>query len=83
MMTDLMYLLYSYAQEAGCSAHLNTPDYREVTALTARLSRSLQASLPADAEDLLEKYQDAMEERHALELEALFLAVMALNRELR
>ena len=82
-MTDLMTLLFDHAMDSGFTSRLNTAEYRELSDLTDRLSRSLRAQLPLGSEETLEKYHDALEERHDLELEAMFLSAFDLARELR
>ena len=82
-MTDLMTLLFDHTMDSGFTSRLNTAEYRELSDLTDRLSRSLRAQLPLGCEEALEKYHDALEERHDLELEAMFLSAFDLARELR
>ena len=82
-MTDLMQGLYEYAKEELLPSYLSSPEYREVSHLTARLSRQLREMLPEDRWDTLAKYQDAAAELHSMELEAMFQAALSLAGELR
>ena len=50
IMTDLMQVLYEYAKEELLPSYLPSPEYREVSRLTARLSlrlRELEAAFQA------------------------------------
>ena len=47
-MTDLMQVLYEYAQEELLPSYLPSPEYREVSPLTSRLSLRLRALLADD-----------------------------------
>ena len=82
-MTDLMQVLYEYAKEELIPSYLSSPEYREVSHLTARLSRRLRDLLSGDSWDTLEKYEDAAAELHSMELEAMFQAALSLAGELR
>ena len=82
-MTDLMQVLYEYAKEELIPSYLSSPEYREVSHLTARLSRRLRDLLSGDSWDTLEKYEDAAAELHSMELEAMFRAALSLAGELR
>lgn len=77
-MTDLMQVLYEYAKEEL----LPSPEYREVSRLTARLSLRLRDLLPDDDWNTVEKYEDAAAQLHSMELEAAFQAAFSLAREL-
>ena len=81
-MTDLMQVLYEYAKEELLPSYLSSPEYREVSRLTARLSRRLRDLLSGDSWNTLEKYEDATAQLHSLELEAAFQAAFSLAREL-
>lgn len=82
-MTDLMQLLFDHAMATGFTARLAADaNYRQVKASAGRLEDTLRRALDADGQDTLEKYQDALAERQDLELEALFLSVLDLVREL-
>ena len=82
-MTDLMQILYEYAEAELLPAYLPPREYREASQLTARLSRRLRDLLPGDSWDTVEKYEDAAADLHSLELEAMFQAAFALAGELR
>ena len=82
-MSDAMEILYVYAKEELLPSYLSSPEYREVSHLTDRLSRRLQGLLPNDGWDTVAKYQDAAADLHSLELEAMFQAAFALAGELR
>ena len=82
-MTDLMQVLYEYAQEELLPSYLPSPEYREVSRLTTRLSRRLRDLLADDGWDTVQKYEDAAAELHSMELEAMFRAAFALAGELR
>ena len=81
-MSDAMEILYVYAKEELIPSYLSSPEYREVSHLTARLSRRLRDLLSGDSWDTLEKYEDAAAQLHSLELEAAFQAAFSLAREL-
>ena len=82
-MTDLMQVLYEYAKEELLPSYLPSPEYREVSRLTTRLSRRLRDLLADDGWDTVQKYEDAAAELHSMELEAMFRAAFALAGELR
>ena len=82
-MTEPMQILFEYAKEERLPSYLSSPEYREVSHLTGRLSRRLQGLLPNDGWDTVAKYQDAAADLHSLELEAIFQAAFALAGELR
>ena len=81
-MTDLMQILYEYAEAELLPAYLPPREYREAGQLTARLSRRLRDLLPGDSWDTVEKYEDAAAQLHSMELEAAFQAAFSLAREL-
>ena len=81
-MTDLMQVLYEYAEAERLPAYLPPREYQEVSKLTDRLSQRLRELLPEDRWDTLTKYEDAAAELHDMELEAAFQAAFALAREL-
>lgn len=81
-MTDLMQVLYEYAKEELLPSYLPSPEYREVSRLTARLSLRLRDLLPDDDWNTVEKYEDAAAQLHSMELEAAFQAAFSLAREL-
>lgn len=81
-MTELMQLLFDYARETSRAAS-RREETLSLSSLTERLSRQLQQELPPAQWDTVEKYRDALLEQRDLELEALFLATLALSRELR
>ena len=96
IMTDLMQVLYEYAKEELLPSYLPSPEYREVSRLTARLSLRLRDLLPDDDWNpdylknfwelvdwnTVEKYEDAAAQLHSMELEAAFQAAFSLAREL-
>ena len=82
-MTEPMQILFEYAKEERLPSYLSSPEYREVSHLTARLSRRLRDLLSGDSWDTLEKYEDAAAELHSMEMEAMFQAAFALAGELR
>lgn len=81
-MTDLMQVLYEYAQEELLPSYLPSPEYREVSHLTSRLSLRLRDLLADDGWDTVQKYEDAAAQLHSMELEAAFQAAFSLAREL-
>ncbi len=81
-MTDLMQVLYEYTKEELLPSYLPSPEYREVSRLTTRLSRRLRDLLADDGWDTVQKYEDAAAQLHSLELEAAFQAAFSLAREL-
>ena len=58
-MSDAMEILYAYAKEELLPSYLPSPEYREVSRLTARLSLRLRDLLPDDSWNTVEKYEDA------------------------
>ena len=80
-MSELTELLYDYALNLS-SAGLRGQAYREVSDLAVRLEGRLRQELSPDQWNLADKYRDALLEQQDLELEALFLASLALAREL-
>ena len=82
IMTDLMQVLYEYAKEELLPSYLPSPEYREVSRLTARLSRRLRDRLADDGWDTVQTDEDAAAELHSMELEAAFQAAFSLAREL-
>ena len=80
IMTDLMQVLYEYAKEELLLLS-PSPEYREVSCLTARLSLRLRDLLPDDDWNTVEKYEDAAARLHSMELEAAFQAAFSLARE--
>lgn len=82
-MTDLMQVLYEYTKEELLPSYLPSPEYREVSRLTTRLSRRLRDLLADDGWDTVQKYEDAAAELHSMELEAMFQAALSLAGELR
>ena len=81
-MSDAMEILYAYAKEELLHSYLPSPEYREVSRLTARLSLRLRDLLPDDSWNTVEKYEDAAAQLHSMELEAAFQAAFSLAREL-
>lgn len=63
-------------------SYLPSPEYREASRLTARLSRRLRDLLADDGWDTVQKYEDAAAQLHGMELEAAFQAAFSLAREL-
>ena len=82
-MTEPMQILFEYAKEERLPSYLSSPEYREVSHLTDRLSRQLRDLLPNDDWDTVAKYEDAAAELHTMELEAMFQAALSLAGELR
>ena len=81
-MSDAMEILYAYAKEELLPSYLPSPEDREVSRLTARLSLRLRDLLPDDSWNTVEKYEDAAAQLHSMELEAAFQAAFSLAREL-
>ena len=81
-MTDLMQVLYEYAQEELLPSYLPSREYREAARLSTRLSRRLRDLLADDGWDTVQKYEDAAAQLHSMELEAAFQAAFSLAREL-
>ena len=82
-MTDLMELLYGYAQFRRAPAFLDRPAYDEAERLEAKNLALLKEGLSGEGMAALERYQDACQERSLLDLEATFLAALSIARELR
>ena len=55
-MTEPMQILFEYAKEERLPSYLSSPEYREVSHLTGRLSRRLRDLLPNDDWDTVTKY---------------------------
>ena len=81
-MTDLMELLYEYAQNHRIAGFLDQHAYRIAEHLEEKNLTNLKDGLSGEHLAALERYQDACQERHGMELEATFLAAFSLAREL-
>lgn len=81
-MTDLMETLYEYMLQASYPAHLNRADYHAASDRAAQLQTRLQRELSPAGRELLESCLDALEQRHDLETQALFLTTLTVSREL-
>ena len=64
-MSDAMEILYAYAKEELLPSYLPSPEYREVSRLTARLSLRLRDLLPDDSWNTVEKDEDAAAQLHS------------------
>ena len=82
-MTDAMRTLFDYILSERYSAFLTRQDYQLTEALFGKLQTSLEAELPAREYGQLEKLLDALMERQAIELEAMFQATWLVSGELR
>lgn len=81
-MTELMLLLYEYAQDRRVMGLIDVRAYREAECLEERNLAALKGDLSARGLAALERYQDACQERQAMERAAVFLAGFSLAREL-
>lgn len=82
-MTDLMELLYEYTQDNRLAGFVERRTYETAEHMEVKNLTALKAGLSGEHLAALERYQDACRERHALELEAMFLAAFSIARELR
>ena len=81
-MTDLMEFLYDYTLTSRFPGYLNTQDYRDTDIPLTRHLDILRRDLPGDLRQAFDKYCAANDERHDLELAAMFQAAFAVAREL-
>lgn len=81
-MTELMLLLYEYAQDRRVMGLIDVRAYREAERLEERNLAALKGDLSARGLAALERYQDAWLERQTMEERAAFLAGFSLAREL-
>ncbi len=82
-MTDLMELLYEYAQDRRLVGFLDHRAYEAAERMEEKNLTTLRANLSGEHLAMLERSRDAGRERHAMELEAMFLAAFSFARELR
>lgn len=81
-MTDLMETIYNYILEYRLTAYLNTSDYRNTCLLLPKHLETLYKELPDGLRQTFDKYRDAEDEHHNIELEAMFQAAFAVALEL-
>jgi len=81
-MSDLMELLYEYAQQRRVSGFLDLRAYTEAGRLEAKHLAALKEGLSGEHMAALERYQDACREQHVMDQEAMFLAAFSVAREL-
>lgn len=81
-MTDLMELLFDFAQTDRLPGCLPPRAYEEAARLEGKHLSALREGLSGEQTALLERYQDACREQRELELEAMFQAGFRLAREL-
>lgn len=81
-MTELMSLLYEYAQNHYVMGLMDARAYREAERLEEKNFAALKKDLSSEGLAALERYQDTCLEREAMEREAAFLAGFSLAREL-
>ncbi len=82
-MTDLMEYLYEYTQDHRAAGFLDHRTYETAKRLEEKNLAVLKAGISSEHMAALERCQDACRERHAMELEAMFLAAFSVARELR
>lgn len=82
-MTDLMELLYEYAQSHRVAGFLDARAYGETERLEERNLTVLKKDLTGEGLAVLERYQAACLERQNMNLEAMFQAGFSIARELR
>ena len=82
-MTDLMQLLLDYAWSDRLPRYLDKSAYDASKSLEDKHLAALRASLPDHCAPILERYREAVEDSRSLELQAMFLAVFSMARELR
>lgn len=81
-MTELMSLLYEYAQFHRVMGFLDARAYQEAERLEEKNFAALQGDLSPQALAALERYQDASLERQTMEEKAAFQAGFSIAREL-
>lgn len=81
-MSDLMELLYEYAQSHRVAGFLDARAYGETERLEERNLTALKKDLTSEGLAALERYQDACLERQEMNLEAMFQAALSVAREL-
>lgn len=82
-MTDLMSLLFDYAQVNRFAGYIDSRAYRETERLEEKNLEALKRDLSAEGLAALERYQDACLEERSICLEAMFQAGFSIARELR
>lgn len=81
-MTELMSLLYEYAQDHYVTGLIDDRSYREAEQMEEKNLTALKGDLSAQGLAALERYQDAWLEREAMERVAAFRAGFSIAREL-
>lgn len=81
-MTDLMETLYDYTLVSRFPAYLNTEACRGTDIPLTQHANTLCQELPQGLRQTFDKYLEAADERHELELEAMFQAAFSVAREL-
>lgn len=82
-MTDLMKLLYEYAQSCRVAGFIDCKVYSEAERMEEKTLADLKKDLSGEGLKALERYQDACLEQEGINLEAMFQAGFSLARELR
>lgn len=82
-MTDLMFLLYEYAQSNRVAGFIDCRTYREVERLEEKCLAALRKDLSPRQLESLDRYLDAFMEQQGMDLEATFLAGFSIAWELR
>ena len=81
-MSDLMSLLYEYAQSNCITKFIDRRAYGEAERLQRKCLTKLEKSLSPQQMDILDRYLDAFLEQQDMDQEATFLAGFSLAREL-
>lgn len=81
-MSDLMLLLYEYAQTHRVAGFIDSRMYGEAERLEERNLAALREALSGEGLAILERYQDACQEHQDMNLEAMFQAGFSIAREL-
>lgn len=81
-MTDLMSMLYDYAQFNRVMGFIDSRTCREMEGLEEKTLEALKKSLSGESLAALERYRDAILELQELYLEAMFQAGFSIAREL-
>ncbi len=81
-MSDLLELLYEYAQQHRVSRFLDLRAYTEAGKLEVRNLTALKEGLSGEQTAALERYQDACREQQIMDQKAMFLAGFSVAREL-
>lgn len=80
-MTDLMNLLYDYAQNRRVAGFIDCQAYSQLERMEERSLAALKKGLSSEQTAALERYQDACQELCLMDQEAMFQAGFSIARE--